>query len=414
MIKKRKKQKIAKDICAVVDIGTSKIIAAIGYFDTTINQIRVMSKGYQASKGVTKGQIIDKEALEQAIVRAVFSAEQGIEETLNTVRVNISGSHLLSERIFLEEALPEGQVSQKVIDRIVNVEAGQVGDNRYKVLYATPIAFQVDKQAPSRTPVGQEGHKLKAHLHVVTGETAASRAVRTAFKRAYLEVKQIHISGIASAYGTAVPDEMARGVTVIDIGAGVTDLAIFYNNTCVHCGAIPIGGNQITQDIAHAFSIPFFQAERLKTLYGNAIVSSSDREERISLHLPENGRHTADKEISVMELNSVIQPRVEEIFSLIKKHLAEQNLQNMSSRGFILTGGSSQLPGMREVGSRGISGQIRLGRPYNIHGVSDEVLSPSFATSAGLLNLAINRQGDWPKGEKSTYKQIGAWIKENF
>ncbi len=396
---------------AVVDLGTSKIVCAIGRFDTSGKKLEILSASQTACAELPKGFIHEDDALENAILKVVSQAEQTFGESVKSVYVNISNTEVLSEWVRMQQNVEGHLVDENHLNALLDVEATLSPERDFDVIFSQELSLSLDGHKNIHSPLGMEGKVLKGILHVVTAKRAFLKRLKLVFKRCHLGIDGVFHTGFASGLGTTSKDERIQGVTVVDVGAELTTVALFHQGLCVFNDVIPIGGRHITHDIAAAFQIPVPLAERLKNLYGGLIISPADRQETITLNTAKDG---ASKTIQKSELMEVIYYRVQEIFFLVKQKVMAQNLENTAGRRYVLTGGSCQLPGMRELGNRLLERPLRLGRPLNVVGTASFIEGPAFATSAGLLYAALLKPKGHRAGKKSLVKRVSSWIKDNL
>jgi cell division protein FtsA len=258
-------------------------------------------------------------------------------------------------------------------------------------------------------------------MHVVTAAAGAVKNLTTCVARCHLEPRAIVVSPYAAGLASLVDDEMDLGVTVIDMGAGTTSLAVFFDGHVVYTDSVPIGGGHVTNDIARGLSTPLAQAERIKTLYGNCIATPAD--EREIIHVPQVGEEETgiSNQIPRSILIGIVQPRLEETFELVRSRLESSGFDKIAGRRVVLTGGASQLSGVRELAALVLDKQVRMGRPIRVHGLADATGGPAFATGAGLLTFALEGESQQPRSARGSEAQssgflgrIGSWLKENF
>jgi cell division protein FtsA len=430
------------EIFAALDIGSSKIACLIARSENE-GPPRVVGIGHQLSEGMKQGGVSNMEALQYAIGQAVSAAEQMAGETLQRVTINISGAHLTSQTVDIELPLGGREVAENDLARILAQGQTMVPDDpqnqSLELLQTIPTGYSLDDQKGIHDPVGMTGSLLHAQIHLIAAGFGPVRTLATAVARCHLDVEQIVAAPYASGLACLVEDEMDLGSLVIDMGAGTTSYAVFFDGNVVFAGGIPMGGAHVTSDIARGLTTSVAQAERLKTLYGNAIQSPMDERESIDVPLvgeegPENSNH-----LPKAQLIRIIQPRMEEIFELVRARMEKSGFNDLAGRRVVLTGGASQLPGARELAQRMLDKQVRLGRPLRVArpstlsgrsggasftGLAESTSGPAFATTAGLL--AISMQPELASSSTtsfstrtlnsggSTLNRIGLWLKQNL
>lgn len=310
----RKPRKRQGDTIAALDVGSSKIACFIARADGD-GPPRVIGIGHQLSEGMRHGSIVNMEALQQAISAAVVTAEQMAGETIERVTVTISGAQLVSQTIDLELPLNGRDVTDSDLNRVITQGQG-LGHEEFQgqaleLIHTLPVGYAIDHQKGIRDPVGMTGSTLHTQLHLVSAAFGPARTLAACVARCHLEVEKLVASPYASGLACLVEDEMDLGCQVIDMGAGTTSIGVFFDGNVVYCDGIPVGGAHVTNDIARGLTTSLAHAERLKTLYGNAISSSMDEREIIDVPLvgeeaPENANH-----VPKSHLIRIIQPRLE-------------------------------------------------------------------------------------------------------
>jgi cell division protein FtsA len=258
-------------------------------------------------------------------------------------------------------------------------------------------------------------------MHLVSGKPAAIRNITAAIGRCHLEIAAIVAGPYASGLAALVEDETDLGVTIVDMGAGTTSIGVFFDGNLIFADSIPVGGGHVTNDIARGLSTPLAHAERMKTLYGSAIASSSDERETITV--PQVGEEDESQATQVPRslLVGIISPRLEETFELVRNRLEASGYDKVAGRRVVLTGGACQLPGARELAGLILDKQIRIGRPMRVAGLAEATGGPAFSTGIGLLHFAMSERAEtarqarnWRDQSVSLFGRVGHWLKENF
>lgn len=408
-------------LVAALDLGTTKVACLIGRIGGD-GGVQVLGVGHQASKGLKAGTIIDMEEAAAAVRTTVEAAEQMAGEMIRSVIVNISGSSLRSRLIAYEIAIDGHEIGEADLRRILDpteLLRGEASDRA--IVHAVPIGYSIDDDKGIRDPRGMCGGRLGVNMHVVTAATSALRNLSACVGHAHLDIETAVAAAFASAQSCLVEDERELGVTVIDMGGGTTDIAVFFDGELIRVDSVAVGGVHVTNDIARGLSTPLHHAERMKTLYGSAITSPSDEREVIRVPLIGEDDGGESNQVPRSMLVSIIRPRIEETFELISEALKNASFDKVAGRRVVLTGGASQLNGVREVAAAVLNKQVRLGRPRALPGLAEAATGPSFATCVGLLNHAqsdsavslsgSSRMADPPSGR---WGRIGQWIRENF
>ena len=415
-----KKSPIARNgLIAALDVGTTKTCCFIARVEA--GRARLIGIGHQASRGMKTGTVIDLDAAQQSILTAVHAAEQMAGETIEGVIVNISGGNPSSRTTIHEIAVGGHEIGDADI-RKVHDQGRQVADVADRTnLHAIPVGYSIDGSRGIRDPRGMYGQRLGVHVHAISATTSAIRNLVTCVARCHLDVLGVVVSPFAAGLAALVDDERDLGVTLIDMGGGTTTIAVFFDGQVVYIDAVPIGGQHITSDIARGLSTPLFHAERMKTLYGSALASASDEKEMIEVPLVGEEDHRHANPVPKSILTGIIQPRVEETFELVRSRLEASGFDNLAGRRVVLSGGGSQLAGVRDLAQLILDKQVRMGRPMRVHGLTEAVAGPAFATCAGLLVHALLPAGEPIRRRRSEtaaasglFGRLGLWLKENF
>lgn len=432
------------EIVAALDIGSSKIVCFIARKEAE-GQLRIIGIGHHLSAGMRGGIITDMDAVEHALRHALEAAESMAELRIDKVAVNISGNHIVSRTCQLELPLHGREVTATDIDRILSQSPDIAHDaaDTYplEIIHTIPVSYRLDNQRGIHDPRGMVGHSLGAQLHVIAAGYGPVRTIGAVLARLELEVEQMAVSAYASGLACLVEDEMDLGSVVVDMGAGTTTFAVFFDGQCVYTDGLPLGGAHVTSDIARGLTTSLHHAERLKTLHGHALPSGAD--DRTMIDVPQVGEEAPELTNTVprAQLTNIIRPRLEEIFELIRGKLRESGFDEVAGRRMILTGGASQLPGVREMAQRLMDKQVRLGRPVRIsrplaayraleayangmmpptsQGLAEAASGPGFATVAGLLAIALQPSVTVPNlaaeyGGGSLMERLNYWFKQNI
>lgn len=403
-----------------LDVGTTKVCCFIAVLDDS-GQMRVTGIGHHASAGLKAGTIVDMEAAETSIRAAVHAAEKMADITINNVVASIGGGRPFSNSMTHNLSIGSSAISDSDMRRLSNdIRAIQQEPHR-TLVHAIPTGYAIDGSNGIRDPRGLHGTSLGISIHLVTVDESATRNLETGIIRCHLNPSELVLSPYASGLACLVEDEMDLGVTVVDMGGGTTTMAVFFDGAAVYADSVPVGGINVTNDIARGLSTSIANAERLKTLHGNALPSDSDEREIVSA--PQVG-DDADTHASLVPkslLVGIIAPRVEEIFELVRSRLAASSFERTAGRRVVLTGGGSQLTGVRELAAQILDKQIRLGRPIRVSGLADATGGPAFSTAAGLLAYAAYNRNESTtilthQKEKATglLGRLGGWFGENF
>mgnify|MGYP002784443698 CR=1 FL=1 len=417
------------NVIAVLDLGSTKIVCLIAYVDSS-GKVTITGIGHQISRGIKAGIIIDVQKAESSIVAAVSAAEKMAGETIEKVYVNISGTTLCSHSISAETTISGHEITARDISQIIAVGKKQFDREDTEILDCIPTNYKIDDTSGIIDPRGMFGEKLSTELHIVTCSPTAIKNIVNCLARCHLNVQEFISSPYASGLACLTEDEKNLGVTLVDIGGGCTSISVFSGGNFAYTNSIALGGNHITRDIALGISTSTAHAERIKTLYGSTISTSADKHEMIEIPFLENEGMDAVQEeempemtqISKVQLTEIIKPRIEEILEIIKNHLESNKGEGVMGSRVVLTGGSSQLSGIKELANHVYRKQIRLGRPEYIEGLAESTRGPAFSTAVGMLKYAAQKynfsQGNVINFDSISKKgQIGKvvrWLQENF
>ncbi len=405
-----------KDLIVGLDIGTSKIVAVVAEL-LPDGRFEVIGMGQHDSKGLKKGVVVNIESTVLSIQRALEEAELMADCKIKTVFTGIAGSHIRSFNSSGMVAIKDREVTQTDVARVIETAKAVNIPTDQQILHVLPQEFIVDGQEDVREPLGMSGVRLEVKVHIVTGAVSAAQNIIKCVRRCGLEVQDLILQPLASSLAVLTEDEKELGVALVDIGGGTTDIAIFNGGAIRHTAVIPIAGDQITNDIAMALRTPTPDAEEIKIRYGVAKQTLANPSEQIDVPgIGERGPRT----LSRQALSAVIEPRVEELFSLVQQTIRESGYEELLSSGIVLTGGCSLMPGMAELGEDIFLKPVRIGVPEYTGGLSDVVRSPRFATAMGLLSEARAQQlrgrrvAQQTGNFKETFSRMKDWFLGNF
>lgn len=411
--------KIRTGLIAALDVGSTKLCCFIARADAS-SGIKVVGIGHQMAKGVRNGAIVDMDAAEISIRNAVHAAEQMAGETIEQLVVNVSCGNPSSRTVGVEVSIDGYEVGDDDVGRVLSQGYEHATATDRELLHMIPVGFSLDG-ARVRDPRGMYGDHLGANMHVITAGASAVRNLTTCIERCHLEIETRVSSPYASGLATLVDDETELGATLLDMGGGVTSIAVFFGGEVVHTDTIPVGGSHVTNDIARGLSTPVVAAERIKTLYGSAMPSPSDNRDFIDVPQIGQDAHGQANHVPKSILVGIIQPRLEETFELVRARLEASGFDRMAGRRLVLTGGGSQLPGAADLGALVLDKQVRLGRPVRVAGIAEATGGPAFATCAGLLTYAVHRPAllahqiaPPARNGAGMVGRLGSWLRENF
>ena len=398
-----------------LDIGTSRVVALVAELGPD-GVLSVLGKGDHESKGLRKGVVVNIEATVADIQRALEEAELMAGCKIASAYTGIAGSHIRSFNSTGMVAVKDREVSALDVARAVDTAKAVNIPTDQQILHVLRQEFIIDGQEDVREPVGMSGVRLEVKVHIVTGAVSAAQNIVKCVRRCGLEVNDLILQPLAAARAVLSDDERDLGVCLVDIGGGTTDLAIFTYGAIRHTAVIPIAGDQITNDIAMALRTPTAEAEAIKTRHGVALRQLADANEMIEV--PGIGER-APRMMSRQMLVEVIEPRVEELFSLVQKVLRESGYEELLSSGIVLTGGSSMMQGMVELGEEIFHMPVRIGAPKYQGGLAEVVCTPRYATAMGLLyegasQLQQGRAAKHNGSVRAVLARMRDWFQRNF
>jgi cell division protein FtsA len=405
----------SKDLIVGLDIGTSKVVALVAELGPD-GALEILGMGGHESKGLKKGVVVNIEATVNAIQRALEEAELMADCKIASAFAGIAGSHIRSFNSTGMVAIKDREVSALDVGRVLETAKAVNIPTDQQILHVLRQEFIIDGQEDVREPIGMSGVRLEVKVHIVTGAVSAAQNIVKCVRRCGLEVNDLILQPLASARAVLSDDERDLGVCLVDIGGGTTDLAIFTHGAIRHTAVIPIAGDQITNDIAMALRTPTAEAEAIKMRHGVALRQLADANETIEV--PGIGDR-APRMMSRQTLAEVIEPRAEELFSLVQQVLRESGYEELLSSGIVLTGGSALMQGMTELGEEIFHMPVRVGTPRYQGGLAEVVRSPRYATAMGLLlegaqQLQQGRVSRQNGSVRAVFGRMRDWFQRNF
>jgi len=408
--------KDAKNLIVGLDIGTSKVVAVVAELAPD-GRMELIGMGSHESRGLKKGVVVNIESTVNAIQRALEEAELMADCKILTVFTGIAGSHIRSFNSTGMVAIKErNEVTALDVDRAIETARAMPIPTDQQVLHILTQEFIVDGQDGVKEPIGMSGVRLEVKTHIVTGAVSAAQNIVKCVRRCGLEVSDLILQPLASSLAVLTDDEKELGVCLVDIGGGTTDIAVFREGAIRHTAVVPIAGDQITNDIAMALRTPTGDAEDLKIRHGCALRQLAEPAQMIEV--PGVGDRPP-RQLSKQTLAEVIEPRVEELYSLVQKVLRDSGYEELLSSGIVLTGGSAVMQGMVELGEEIFHMPVRLGVPRYEGGLSDVVRNPRYATVVGLLlegrtqmQRGLIAQQGW--SFRQVMGRMREWFQRNF
>jgi cell division protein FtsA len=408
-----------KDFIVGLDIGTTKICCVVGEVTDAGggSNIDIVGIGTAPSTGLRKGVVINIDSTVESISKAIEEAELMAGVEISTVYTGIAGGHIKSFNSTGIVAIKDREVSEQDVQRVIDAAKAVAIPLDREVIHIIPQEYTINGQDGIRDPIGMSGVRLESKVHIVTGAVSSAQNIIKCANKAGLNVAEICLEPIASAEAVLSSDEKEMGVVLVDIGGGTSDIAIFKDGAIVYTGVLAIGGNHITNDIAVGLRTPQAEAEMIKIKHGCAMAQLVKSDETIEV--PGVGGRKA-RVLSRKLLAEIIEPRVEEIFSLIHQEVAKSGYLEAMTGGVVITGGATLLEGMPELAEFIFEMPVKRGYPQNIGGLRDVVNSPKFATAVGLLKYGARniQKSKFPIREKNIYDKVRgsmrSWIKDLF
>lgn len=398
-----------------LDIGTSKVVAIVGAAGED-GELEIIGIGSHPSRGLKKGVVVNIESTVQSIQRAVEEAELMAGCQIHSAYVGIAGSHIRSLNSHGIVAIREREVFSVDLERVLDAAQAVAIPADQKVLHTLPQEYVIDEQEGIKEPLGMSGVRLEAKVHLVTCAVNAAQNIEKCVRRCGLDVDSIILEQLASSYAVLTDDEKELGVCMVDIGGGTTDIAIFTEGAIKHTGVIPIAGDQVTNDIAMALRTPTQYAEEIKIKYACALTQMAGEGETIKV--PSVGERPP-RDLSRQALAEVVEPRYDELFTLVQAELRRSGYEDLIAAGIVLTGGTSKMEGVVELAEEIFHMPVRLGVPQQVKGLSDIVRNPIYATSVGLLHYGLKQQTDGEygytmKSNEGFFERVKNWFRSNF
>ena len=371
-----------------LDIGTSKVVSIVGEVSPE-GSVEIVGIGSHPSRGLKKGVVVNIESTVQSIQRSVEEAELMAGCQIHSVYAGIAGSHIRSLNSHGIVAIRDREVFQPDIDRVIDAAQAVAIPADQKILHILPQEYVIDTQEGVKEPLGMSGVRLEAKVHLVTCAVNAAQNIEKCIRKCGLEVEDIILEQLASGLSVLTEDEKELGVCLVDIGGGTTDIAVFTDGAIRHTAVIPIAGDQVTNDIAMALRTPTQNAEEIKIKYACALASLAGENETIKV--PGVGER-GDRDLSRQALTEVVEPRYDELFTLVQAELRRSGFEDLVAAGVVLTGGSSKIEGVVELAEEIFHMPVRVGKPQGVTGLTDIVRNPIYSTAVGLLLYGAKHQ----------------------
>ncbi len=377
------------EIIVGLDIGTTKICAVVGEY--TGSDINIIGIGTHPSIGLRKGVVVNIESTVESIKKAVEEAELMAGCEISSVYAGIAGGHITGFNSHGVIAVKGSEITQQDVDRVIDAARAVAIPMDREVIHVLPQEYIVDDEPGIQNPVGMAGVRLEAKIHIVTGAVASAHNIVKCANRAGLDVCDIVLESLASAEAVLTKEEKDLGTALLDMGGGTTDLAIFSKNNILHTFIMALGGNNLTNDIAVGLRAPNAEAEKIKKKYGTCLASQISNDETIEV--PGMGGRKP-RRLPRQILGEILEPRMEEMFMLLKREIYRAGMENQVNAGVVLTGGTALLDGVTEIAETILNLPARLGKPQGITGLVDVVNNPMYATGVGLVLFGAGNRSE--------------------
>jgi len=404
-----------------IDVGTTKVCTMVAEVRPD-GRINILGVGIAPSKGLDKGMVVNIDEATNAIRTSVDKAERLSGYRIGMAYVGIAGKHVqsLNSRGVVAIARPDHEITKMDVARAVESAQAVAVPTQREVIHVLPRAYLVDGHENIRDPIGMSGYRLEVETHIVSGEVMAIQNLIKSVERAGVDIDDLVLQPLASAEAVLSPEDKERGVVLVDIGGGTTDIAIFVHGSIWHSVVLPIGGNHFTNDIVYVLHTPPHTAEYLKIKYGAAVARESENPAD-DVIMTDSFAPGEQQEISRYYLNQIIQSRSEQLLAMVGDEIRRSGYEGMLSTGIVLTGGSSQLAGLDELARDMLGMPVRIGVPGDLMGLSETIDAPPYATGVGLLKWGLSHGARQPNGTPQArgngnwrviYDRFTSWLKE--
>lgn len=404
-----------KNILVALDIGNSKVAALVGEVHED-GRLEIVGFGAHPSKGLKRGVVVNIDATIASIQRAVEEAELMTGYRIHSAYTGIAGNHVQGLNSHGIVAIKAQEVTEFDIERVLDAAKAVAIPADQQILHVLPQEFIIDNQRGIREPIGMSGVRLESRVHMVVGSVSAAQNIIKCVQRCGLEVADIILEQVASSYAVLTEDEKELGVALIDMGGGTCDIAVYADGAILHTAVIPIAGDQVTNDIAVALRIPTPVAEELKLRHACTEGMLGDNADELLPAPP--GMERFSKPITQRMISQVVEPRYEELFSLVQAELIRAGVFEMIPAGVVLTGGAAKMPGLIALAEDNLQLSVRLGKPLNTEGIDAVINDPIYATGVGLLHYGLKHQHAnplrAPRESKGMLGRMRQWFQGQF
>jgi cell division protein FtsA len=408
----------ANNLIVGLDIGTTKVAVVVAEVDQN-DEVRIVGVGTSLSEGIKRGVVVNLEKTVQSIQKAVEDAELMAGVEITSAYAGIAGEHIksINSKGFIAVSRQDNEITREDVERVIGAAKTVAIPMDREIIHILPQQFIVDGQGGIKDPVGMSGLRLEAEVHIVTGATTSVQNLTKCIQRAGLDVQELVLQPLASAYAVLTPDEEEMGVALLDIGGGTTDIAILYENSIRHTAMVGLGGRNVTSDIAIGLRTSLDQAEEIKKKYGCTMTELVKENETFAVP-GLSGRPS--REVSRRELAAMIEPRMEELFLLAQQELRKSEFADLLVSGVVLTGGGASMVGAVDLAERVFNLQAKVGNPRGFGGLMDSVKNPGNATGVGLIYYGLKHRARNAGGAKKNrpgggvFERTKRWFESIF
>lgn len=401
---------------AAIDIGTTKVCTIVGRVNER-KEANILGVGVAPAHGLRKGNVVNIDEAAESIRASVEKAERASGYKIASAKVGITGSHInsVNNRGIVAVAAADHLVSHNDVARALeSARAVNIPANK-EVLHVIPRTYILDGQEGVRNPVGMYGRRLDVETHIIAGAVTSTQNLVKCVAKVGIEVEDLILEPLASSEAVLSNEEKEMGVVVADIGGGTTDIAVFIEGSVYHTAVLPVGGYQLTNDIAIGLRTPFAAAEEIKLRWGSALVEEIDPEETVEV--PDfTGQNT--RTVLRRHLCQIVRARTEEILEMVLMDIKRSGYDSILPAGLVITGGTANLAGLEEVASKVLQMPVRIGAPLGMHGLVDTLKDPAYATGVGLLmwgerhKEALSRHSEPSSRPWNVFRRFFLWIRE--
>lgn len=398
------------NLITIIDIGSSKITCLIAKMNEQNGEHEVIGNSQNISKGFKQGNVINIEDLSTSIAKALSSAEKMANVSINKAHIVFNGGKQTSINFNSETPIVNGEINDNEIQKIISNCIHSASTSNFKLIHAIPMKFYIDESASIKNPKGMVGHILKGEVNICKINESTLSNIARIVERNHIEIESFISSTYSNGFSSLNKEEIRLGCALIDIGASTTSIGIFHDESLIYSFDIPLGGYNITNDIASGLATTIQEAEKIKVLHGNLYNSTFSSNEQINIASQNHNNTNSYQTVSIGIINEIIKARVSEIFELIEKHLKIKRYDHFLKTKVVFTGGSSQITGLEEISKNLLSRYTRVSLPVRVNGLPDAACNANFATVIGGL-LSINKSNTINKNNINLNEKLNSFQK---